>query len=106
HGVDFVDAETMVAGPCITFVDNRFDWRGTLCQFGPARRTCGRYSPLSAWLRNPHHLHEKRIDVSKKSVKSGLARLDRMKDSDIDYSDIPPLGPGFFKKATVAWPPS
>ncbi len=29
-----------------------------------------------------------------------------MKDSDIDYSDIPPLGHGFFKKATVAWPPA
>ncbi len=29
-----------------------------------------------------------------------------MKDSDIDYSDIPPLGDEFFKKATVAWPPA
>jgi uncharacterized protein (DUF4415 family) len=28
-----------------------------------------------------------------------------MKDSDIDYSDIPPLGDEFFKKATIAWPP-
>jgi uncharacterized protein (DUF4415 family) len=44
--------------------------------------------------------------VSKKSIKSDLARLDRMKDSDIDYSDIPPLGDDFFKKATVAWPPA
>jgi uncharacterized protein (DUF4415 family) len=29
-----------------------------------------------------------------------------MKDSDFDYSDIPPLGDEFFKKATVAWPPA
>lgn len=29
-----------------------------------------------------------------------------MKDSDIDYSDIPPLGDEFFKKATAAWPPA
>jgi uncharacterized protein (DUF4415 family) len=43
--------------------------------------------------------------VNKKSIKSDLARLDRMRDSDIDYSDIPPLGDEFFKKATVAWPP-
>ena len=29
-----------------------------------------------------------------------------MKDSDIDYSDIPPLGDDFFRKAkVVAWPP-
>jgi uncharacterized protein (DUF4415 family) len=43
--------------------------------------------------------------VSRKSIKSDLARLDRMNDSDIDYSDIPPLGDEFFKKATAAWPP-
>ena len=29
-----------------------------------------------------------------------------MTDSDIDYSDIPPLGNEFFKRATVAWPPT
>ncbi len=29
-----------------------------------------------------------------------------MKGSDIDYSDIPPLGDEFFKKAAVAWPPA
>ncbi len=44
--------------------------------------------------------------MNKKSIKSDLARLDRLKDSDIDYSDIPPLGDEFFKKATVAWPPA
>ena len=36
---------------------------------------------------------------------SDVQRLDRMKDSDIDYSDIPPLGDEFFKRATVVWPP-
>jgi len=44
--------------------------------------------------------------VSKKSIKSDLARLDRIADADIDYSDIPPLGKAFFRKATVAWPPA
>ncbi len=29
-----------------------------------------------------------------------------MKDADIDYSDIPPLGKAFLTKATVAWPPA
>jgi uncharacterized protein (DUF4415 family) len=43
--------------------------------------------------------------VSKKSIKSDLARVDRMKDADIDYSDIPPLDNTFLTKATVAWPP-
>jgi uncharacterized protein (DUF4415 family) len=44
--------------------------------------------------------------VNKKSIKSDLARLDRMTDADIDYSDIPPLDKAFFTKATVAWPPA
>jgi uncharacterized protein (DUF4415 family) len=44
--------------------------------------------------------------VSRKSIKSDVARLDRLKDRDIDYSEIPPLDPSFFKKATEAWPPA
>src|SRR5215469_685705 len=33
-------------------------------------------------------------------IKSDLARLDRMTDEEIDYSDIPELGDEFFAKAT------
>jgi uncharacterized protein (DUF4415 family) len=48
--------------------------------------------------------------VNRKSVvtkkASNLARIDRMKDRDIDYSDIPRLDKTFFKKATMAWPPA
>lgn len=44
--------------------------------------------------------------MNKKSIKSDLARIDRMKDSDIDYSDIPALDKSFYKKATEAWPPT
>jgi uncharacterized protein (DUF4415 family) len=43
--------------------------------------------------------------VSKKSIKSALTRIDRMKDAEIDYSDIPPLDKSFLKKATATWPP-
>jgi uncharacterized protein (DUF4415 family) len=43
--------------------------------------------------------------VNKKFITSDLKRLDRIKDADIDYSDIPPLGRSFLTKATVAWPP-
>jgi hypothetical protein len=31
------------------------------------------------------------IAMNKKSIKSDLARIDRMRDCDIDYSDLPPL---------------
>jgi uncharacterized protein (DUF4415 family) len=44
--------------------------------------------------------------VSKKSIKSDLARIDRMRAADVDYSDIPALGRTFLKKATTAWPPA
>lgn len=43
--------------------------------------------------------------MSAKSIKNDLKRIDRMRDSEIDYSDIPPLDKSFLKKATVAWPP-
>jgi uncharacterized protein (DUF4415 family) len=39
-------------------------------------------------------------------MKSDLARIDRMRDADIDYSDIPPLDRTFLKKATTPWPPA
>lgn len=44
--------------------------------------------------------------MSRTSLKSDVARLDRLKDRTIDYSEIPPLDPSFFKKATEAWPPA
>ncbi len=44
--------------------------------------------------------------MSKKSIKSDLARVDRMKDSEIDYTDIPALDKSFFTKAAEAWPPA
>ena len=44
--------------------------------------------------------------MSRTSIKSDVARLDRLKERDLDYSEIPPLDDAFFKKATmVAWPP-
>ena len=43
--------------------------------------------------------------MSKKSIKSDLKRIDAQSDQDIDYSDIPELDAGFFKKARVVVPP-
>ena len=44
--------------------------------------------------------------MNKKSIKSDLARIDLMRDADIDYSDIPRLDKTFLKKAMTAWPPA
>ena len=38
-------------------------------------------------------------------MKSDLRKLDRMKDEDIDYSDIPELDAEFFDTARVVVPP-
>ena len=43
--------------------------------------------------------------MSKKSIQSGVARIDRMRDAEIEYSDIPSLDKTFIKKATMPWPP-
>lgn len=43
--------------------------------------------------------------MSKKHIKSDLNRIDAMEDGDIDYSQIPELDKGFFKKARVVVPP-
>ena len=43
--------------------------------------------------------------MSRKSTKSDLARLDALRDEDIDYSDIPELDESFFEKEAVQWPP-
>lgn len=43
--------------------------------------------------------------MKRKSIKSDLERIDRLRDRDIDYSDIPPLDMSFLKKATTHWPP-
>lgn len=45
------------------------------------------------------------MNVSGKSIKSDLKRIDRLKDSDIDYSDSPALSDAFLTKAALVWPP-
>ena len=43
--------------------------------------------------------------MKERLIKSDLARIDRMTDDDIDYSDIPPLDDEFFARAKQVWPP-
>ncbi len=44
------------------------------------------------------------MSAKKKSISSDLKKLDKIKNSEIDYSDIPPLDESFFKKKTVRLP--
>ena len=41
------------------------------------------------------------MSAKRKSISSDLKRLDKITDSNIDYSDIPPLDESFFKKEIV-----
>ena len=43
--------------------------------------------------------------MNKKPIVSDLARIDRMRDSDIDYSDIPEFDQAFLNKPAIPWPP-
>jgi uncharacterized protein (DUF4415 family) len=40
---------------------------------------------------------------TKKQSRTDWARIDAMRDEDIDFSDIPKLGPDFFANAII-WP--
>jgi uncharacterized protein (DUF4415 family) len=40
----------------------------------------------------------------KKSSRSDWARVDALRDEDIDFSDIPELGEAFFQNATIRLP--
>jgi len=44
-----------------------------------------------------------KVKRSKKRSRTDLARIDAMKDKEIDFSDIPKLGGDFFHEA-VWWP--
>jgi hypothetical protein len=39
------------------------------------------------------------------AIKSDLDRIDKLRDEDIDYSDIPELGDDMFAKPLAPWPP-
>jgi uncharacterized protein (DUF4415 family) len=44
------------------------------------------------------------MNEKRKSISSDLKKLDKMKDADIDYSDIPSLDDSFFRKEIVELP--
>ena len=45
------------------------------------------------------------MPVKEPVIKSDLDRIDKLRDEDIDYSDIPELGDDMFAKPLAPWPP-
>ena len=44
------------------------------------------------------------MNENKKYIMSDLEKIDKMKDEDIDYSDIPALDDSFFTRETIGLP--
>lgn len=44
------------------------------------------------------------MPAKERVIKSDLARVDKLRDEDIDYSDIPELDDEVFAQPLVAWP--
>ena len=45
------------------------------------------------------------MPMKERVIKSDLARVDKLRDEDIDYSDIPDLDDEVFAQPLVDWPP-
>ena len=45
------------------------------------------------------------MPVKERAIKSDLARIDKLRDEEIDYSDIPELDDEVFAQPLVDWPP-
>jgi uncharacterized DUF497 family protein len=61
HGLDFTDAEQVLNGPCVTFVDSRFDYgEMRLITLGFTCWSSGYYCPHATRRRyHADYLHEK-----------------------------------------------
>jgi uncharacterized protein (DUF4415 family) len=45
------------------------------------------------------------MPAKQRAIKSDLDRIDKLRDEDIDYSDIPELADDVFAKPLAPWPP-
>jgi uncharacterized protein (DUF4415 family) len=45
------------------------------------------------------------MPAKERAIKSDLARIDKLRDEDIDYRDIPELDDEVFAQPLVPWPP-
>ena len=60
HGLSFEDAEQVFSGPCVTFVDDRFDYEETTADyFGTTGRAGRGHRPYTARREHKDYLDEK-----------------------------------------------
>lgn len=87
HGLDFADAPTVFAGQTLTSADVRHS------SDEPRYLTVGMLSGRMVIIataprrRDSNHLDEEGQCAKERAIKSDLARVDKLRDEDIDYND-------------------
>jgi uncharacterized DUF497 family protein/uncharacterized protein (DUF4415 family) len=110
HGFHFADAAEMFDGPFLARPDTREDYEEE--RWIGIGMTKGRVALVAFSVEGPrntsnHFPKGRRAMKSAKNTKlrsrTDWKRIDAMRDEDIDFSDIPELGPDFFANA-ILWP--
>ena len=106
HGIDFADVPSIFELDTVTVLDDRFE-------YGEARyQTLGLLKARVILVVHTEsetvirlYPHERQTNMKKKPTskksQTDFARLDKMKDEDIDYSDAPAITPEMFAKSIV-----
>lgn len=107
HGIGFACAHELFEGNRLIFPDDRKDYgepRFIIAGYIENRMMVAVYTQRS-FEQSGLFPYERRTVVKKHDLKkqseTDWARIDAMKDEDIDYSDIPELDDEFFEKAVL-----
>ena len=106
HGLSFEDAADVFDGRCLTFEDRRVSYGEE--RYITAGHLEGRLVIIAHTQRggNTRIISMRKANsVNKEPTKSDLRRIDRMRDEDIDFSDIAELDAEFFATARVVVSP-
>jgi uncharacterized protein (DUF4415 family) len=108
HGLHFSEIDEMFRGSLLARPDLREDYgEERWIAIGMTRGRVALRSLSSPTIQFGSYLYERQTVKNAKGTKmrsrTDWKRIDAMRDEDIDYSDIPKLGPDFFKNAII-WP--
>ena len=106
HGIDFADVPAIFELDTVTVIDDRFEYgeiRYQTLGLLTARGIMVVHTESETIIRIISARMQTNMKKKSTSVKSktDFARLDKMKDEDIDYSDAPAMTPEMFAKAIV-----
>ena len=109
HGLDFVDAEETFRGVLVVDPGTREEYGEKpgleLARFADAPRTWSLRNPARTPFASSHRERQLvvKINTTKRRSRTDWKRVDALRDEDIDFSEMPELGPDFFARA-ILWP--